>query len=433
MRRSTRSLWAAHCALLVGTGVGMTAGATAAGERGCRTVAVGANLARAVAAAAPGTTLCLAPGRHAGPVTVRRRVTLRGPRTAVIHSGGQGTTVSLEAAGAALIGVSVDGSGGRFDRLDAAVRVRADDVRVENVAVRRALFGLLVEQARRVALRGNEISGWPQKALGLRGDGIRIWEVRDSRIEDNHLRDSRDLVIWYSPGNRIVGNLVERGRYGTHLMYSHGNQLEDNRYRENVVGVFIMYSSDLRLRGNVFARSAGAAGVGLGLKESGNITAQDNWFLANQVGVYLDTSPLHLDEHNHFVGNVFRLGDTGLVFHGVAARNHFHGNHFGDNRSHVRVEGRGDAQDAVWRGNTFDDYMGYDLDGDGVGDIPYALRSLSANLVAREPTLAFFHGSPALGFVELIGRIVPLLQPRTLLVDPQPRMRPPRKELPGAD
>lgn len=426
MGRLGLSLLATACAL------GPLLAARAAGAGGCIPVPAGEGLARAVAEAPEGATLCLAPGEHEGPVVVQRRLVLRGPGDAVIRSQGRGTTVSLDAEGAALLGVTVDGSGSRHDLLDAAVRVRADHVRVEDVTIRGALFGLLAEQAHGVVLRGNEISGWPDKPLGLRGDGIRIWEVRGSRIEDNHLSDGRDIVVWYSPGNRITGNRVERSRYGTHLMYSHHNVIEDNRYLENVVGIFIMYSSDIQLRRNVFARSAGAAGVGLGLKESGDIVAEDNWFLANQVGIYLDTSPLSLDEHNQFARNVFRLGDTALVFHGVTARNRFVGNSFRDDRTHVRVESRGDARDAEWLGNDYDDYAGYDLDGDGVGDLPYELRSLSGALTSREPALAFFHGSPALGFVELIGRVVPLLQPQTLLVDPRPRMQPLPAEIPSA-
>ena len=79
-----------------------------------------------------------------------------------------------------------------------------------------------------------------------------------------------------------------------------------------------------------------------------------------------------------------------------------------------------------WRGNRFDDYRGYDLDGDGVGDLPYELRSLSEDLASREPSLAFFRGSPAMGLVEMVGRLVPLCQPRTVLRGPEPSMRGPR-------
>jgi len=388
----------------------------------CRAVAAGTPLQPLLDAAGEGDAFCLEAGDHAGPLRVRRSLTLWGPAEAWIRSRGVGSTVSLEAPGTALLGLSIDGSGGRFDLLDAAVHIRADDARVEGVRVRRALFGLLAERSRRITLRHNDVGGDPAKPLGLRGDGIRIWEVRDSLIEGNRLHDSRDLVVWYSSANRILDNTIERGRYGTHFMYSHDNIVERNRYTANVVGVFAMYSRGLRLRANVIALSAGAAGIGLGAKESGALEVVGNHFLANTTGVYLDTSPFHPGDGNRFEGNEFRFGGTAVVFHGVTDRNHFLGNSFRDNREQVRTEGRGDARAAEWRRNDFDDYVGYDLDGDGTGDVAYELRSLEGALTARAPSVAFFRGSAALGLMELIGKVVPLFRPQIILVDPEPSM-----------
>lgn len=359
-----------------------------------------------------------------GPLELRPGTTLWGPREAVIRSLGVGTSVRLEAPRTALLGVTVDGSGARFDRLDAAVRVEGDEVRVEGVRVVRALFGILAEKSNRVVLRHNEVLGEAEKALGMRGDGIRLWETRDSRVEENLLRDSRDLVVWYSSRNRFVGNVVEGGRYGTHFMYSHHNRLEGGRFIGNVVAVFVMYSRDIEMVGNLFAESGGAAGVGLGCKESGDLDVSENAFLANTVGVYLDTCPLYVDDHNRFRGNRFQFSDAAVVLHGSEQRNLFQGNQLASNRWPVRIEGRSRAEGVHWEGNWFDEYRGYDLDGDGVGDVPHEVRSVEADLVVRYPSLAFFRGTAAMALVEAVGRLVPLYRPTTLLVDPQPRMRP---------
>jgi nitrous oxidase accessory protein len=393
----------------------------AARPAGCRSVAPGAPLAEAVAAAPEGTALYLAPGVHDGPLRIDRRLFVFGPREAVILSRGSGSTVSLEAAGSALVGVTVDGSGGRFDLLDAAVAVHADDVRVEGVRVVNALFGILAERARRVTLRDNEVEGQPGKPFGLRGDGIRLWEVRESLVEGNRLSDGRDLVVWYAPRNRIARNRVERGRYGTHLMYSPETVAEDNRYLGNVVGIFVMYSRDVVVHRNFLVGSRGAAGVGLGAKDSGNLSVEENWIVANHTGIYLDTSPLYLDEENRFARNALQLCETAVAFHGGSARNRFEDNRFRDNGLPVRTEGGGDAREAVWLRNEWDDYAGYDLDGDGFGDVAYELRSLGSQLVARHPELAFLRGTAALSLAELVGRVVPLFEPTTLLVDPEPR------------
>jgi nitrous oxidase accessory protein len=398
----------------------------------CLAVPAGGDVQAALSAAAPGAAVCLEPGVHAGPLLVSS-ATLWGPREAVIRSPGEGTTVRLTGDGAALLGMTIDGSGGRFDKLDAGIHATGTGARVEGVAIRNAVFGILVERASRARVIGNEVIGDASQPLGLRGDPIRLWEAYDCIVEDNLARDGRDVVLWYAARNRMAHNRVEGGRYGAHLMYSHDNRIEGNRFVGNVTGLFVMYSRNVELVGNVFADSQGAAGVGVGLKESGNLAVEGNWFVHNRVGLYVDTSPLWPDDRNRFEGNGFRLNDVAVSFLGRASGNRFADNGFRDSRVQVQVDGRGNALEAEWRDNAFDDYAGYDLDGDGTGDVPYELRSLTSDLVARVPTLAFFHGTPALALAEAIGRIVPLFEPQLVLVDPAPRMARREAELPGAD
>jgi nitrous oxidase accessory protein len=302
------------------------------------------------------------------------------------------------------------------------VHVGADDAVVQGLLVRNATFGILVEKAHRAVVRGNDVRGPDHGPLGMRGDGIRLWETRDSLVEGNHVTGGRDVVVWYSPGNRVVSNLVERGRYGTHFMYSSESVVEDNVYVGNVVGVFVMYSADVALRRNVLARGSGAAGMGLGVKESGNLTVEDNLVVRNTVGCYLDTSPLQQNHANVFARNSFRLCETAVLFHGSETRNTFEGNTFRDNQSQVRVDGGGDAMGVKWSGNDFDTYAGYDLDGDGFGDVPYVLASLSEEMQGRHPELAFFNGSPTLWMVDAVSHAFPLLTPSKVLVDPEPRV-----------
>ena len=399
----------------------------------CREIAPGTALQTAVDAAPAGEALCLAPGDHPGPVRIAKPLVLWGPRQAVIRSRGEGTTVRLEGDGAALLGVTVDGSGARYDLLDAAVHVSGDGGRVEDILVRNAVFGILVERAAAAQIRGNHVQGDPSQPIGLRGDGIRLWETVDSAVEDNWLEDSRDVVLWYASRNLVAGNRIERGRYGAHLMYSHGNRILGNRFVGNATGLFVMYSRGALIQGNLFAASRGAAGIGLGLKESGDLRVEGNLFLLDTVGLYIDTSPLWPDDRNGFHGNLFRMNGTAVSFLGRASGNEFRGNGFLDSQTQVQVDGRGDARQAVWLGNHFDDYPGYDLGGDGVGDVAYELRSLSEDWISRFPALAFFRGTPALALAEAIGRIVPLFQPRLVLSDPEPRMARVDWELAHAD
>ncbi len=388
----------------------------------CVSVPAGTNLQATVDAAEEGVALCLESGSYAGPLTISKRVEIWGPRDAVIRSSGEGTTVELEANGAALAGLTVDGSGGRFDTLDAAVHVVADDNRVEGVRVQNAAFGLLVEKANRANIINNVVQGPDEGPLGLRGDGIRLWETRDSVVRDNQVIGSRDMVVWYSSNNQLLRNTVVRSRYGTHFMYSHDNHVEGNQYVDNVVGIFIMYSRNLVLRDNLLARSSGPGGMGLGIKESGNLTVTHNAFIANTKGVYMDTAPLEPDDFNTFQNNAFFHSDVAILMHSSARRNAFLGNQFVSNHSQLQVAGGGHALEVDWNGNSFDDYAGYDMDRDGFGDIPYELRRLSTELESTYPQLQFFRGAITLELLDAISSLFPMVEPQTTLIDPRPMM-----------
>ncbi|MBK8097324.1 MAG: nitrous oxide reductase family maturation protein NosD [Planctomycetes bacterium] len=387
-------------------------------------VAAGADLQQAIDAAPAGARLLLQPGAYRGPFRIGRPLVLWGPPAAVLQAD-QGCTIRVAADHVTLAGFTVEGSGQRFDLMDGGLHLHGKDLVVDGVTVRRALFGILAEGCQRVAVRNCRVIGTGLPAMGLRGDGIRLWETSDSEVIDNTVTDSRDLVVWYSSRNRLCGNTVLRSRYGTHFMYSHENTVEDCRYDGNEVGVFVMYSRDIALRRNLLARAGGAAGIGLGLKEAGNLTVEDNWFLACTTGAYIDASPLDPRHSNVFRRNVVRFCETAISLHAAQKRSEFTDNRFGDNGAVVKVGGDGDALGCTFVGNWYDTYQGYDFDGDGRGDVPFEFRRLSTQLEGRYPELALLHGAPAMAMVDLVGQVMPLFAPRKLLADAAPRLRAP--------
>ena len=183
-----------------------------------------------------------------------------------------------------------------------------------------------------------------------------------------------------------------------------------------------MYSRDLTIEDNALLSSAGSAGIGLGLKESGNVIVRRNLFLGNTQGLFIDNSPLEPKDSNLFEDNVLELSEVAIGFLSSQRDNTFRRNTLRNNRTQVRVEGGGDAMALVWEENDWDDYAGYDLDRDGVGDVPYQLRDLSGALLARHADLAFLDGTPALGLMSIAGQVAPLLAPKPVLEDARPRM-----------
>lgn len=394
----------------------------------CRALGATEDLAAALSTAVHGEAICLGPGTWSGQFRIPDGVTLWGVRESVLKTSGQGTTVTL-GSGSQILGVSVDGSGGRFDVLDAAIKVGGVGAAVVGTEVRRSVFGILVEKASQVTIRGNHVVGIGGDALGLRGDGIRLWETQHSTVEENWVEAARDTVVWYSSDNVVQRNQVDHGRYGMHLMYSHRNRVADNRFLHNEVGIFAMYSRELTLERNVMEHAHGAAGMGIGAKESAKLVVSDNLIADNTLGIFLDNSPLEEKDTNVFERNSVVFCDVGVGFLASQAGNRFHRNAFRENNAVVRVDGGGDALGTEWTENYWTNYVGYDLDRDGFGDVPFELRDLGDAMEAKVPLLGFLRGTPALALVTVAGEAVPLLAPKTVLRDPRPLLHP---EAPGA-
>lgn len=400
-----------------------------ANPAGCQLVPAGATLDPVLDAAPAGTALCLEPGTYRGPVHIRHSITLWGPREAVIRSAGEGTTIEVASDEVHLAGFTVRGSGDRFDRNDSAIRIHGANVSVENVKIKRALFGITAEESHGIALRRNEISGDPAQPLGLRGDAIRLWQTTGALVEGNTITNGRDILIWYSADIQVLNNLITGSRYGTHFMYSKEAAVKGNRYLGNLVGIFLMYSRDLTAENNVIQDSNQPDGMGIGNKDSVGMLCRDNLIVRNTIGAYIDVSPASLRDANRLDRNLFALNGTAVVFHATERNTMFIDNSFRDNQILVAVEGGGDAMGVKWESNYFDDYQGYDLNRDGRGDVPYELRSLSNELTGSYPELKFFQGAPALAMLDSVSHILPLFDPKLILSDPSPRMAPPKIEV----
>jgi nitrous oxidase accessory protein len=163
--------------------------------------------------------------------------------------------------------------------------------------------------------------------------------------------------------------------------------------------------------------------VGFGFKESDELRVEGNSLISNTTGLFLDTTPHNINGEATFRDNVIAANGVGIRFHGPQYGGDFTHNSFEANRSVVAVDGGVDSGQYRIRGNHWSDYEGYDLDGDGLGDLPYEARSLSASLLDRQSLLRFFEGSPAMTLLDLFAEAFPMFRPPAILTDPTPLMR----------
>jgi nitrous oxidase accessory protein len=366
-----------------------------------------------------GATLLLEPGSYAGPVLIDKPLTLDGQNKVTIDSGGKGSVIVVETDGAVIRNLHLTNSGESHNDIDSGVQVRGRFNVISDNVIDNCLFGIDLQQSENNIVRRNRISSKPFE-LGTRGDAIRLWYSFDNKVTDNIISDSRDTVVWYSANNTIARNTAYDSRYSLHFMYSRYNLVEDNRYYNNTVGVFLMYSDGVVLRNNTIAHASGSTGVGIGFKETSDVTVEGNKILYCASGLYIDISPFQPDTINTFSNNLIAYNGIGIRFLNDWTGNEFRSNRFIDNLTQVVVSSGKTANRNIWQDNYWSDYEGFDQDRDGVGDTPYELYVYADRLWQDVPYAQFFKGSPVLEVMDFLERLAPFTEPTVLVRDERP-------------
>jgi len=100
----------------------------------------------------------------------------------------------------------------------------------------------------------------------------------------------------------------------------------------------------------------------------------------------------------------------------------FSHNRFIENSFDIATNSRKNYND--FANNYWSGYKGYDLDKDGVGDVPYRPVRLFAYVVEKYPFMLVLLRSPFVDLIDMAEKIAPVLSPH-LLIDEKPMMRPP--------
>ena len=366
-----------------------------------------------------GETLIPAPGIYAGPVVIDKSIILDGQHKVTIDAGGNGSVVVLDTDGATLRNLHLTNSGESHNDIDAGVQVRGKFNVIKDNTIDNCLFGVDLQQSEYNVVRRNHISSKPFD-LGQRGDAIRLWYSFHNQIIDNQIVNARDTVVWYSANNTITGNSATNSRYSLHFMYSQYNLVENNHYVNNTVGIFLMYSDGVIVRNNHIAHAAGPTGVGIGFKETSDLTIEGNQILYCASGLYIDVSPFQPDTTNRFSNNLIAYNGIGIRFLNDWTGNIFKQNQMVDNLTQVVVSGGKTANRNVWEGNYWSDYQGFDENADGTGDAPYEFYAYADRLWQDTPYAQFFKGSPMLEVLDFLERLAPFSEPQLLVRDKAP-------------
>ncbi len=388
-------------------------------------------LQQLIDAAPEGSVLNVPSGRYAGPVHMKKPLTVIGQGEVVIDGGDKGTVFVLEANGATLKHLTITGSGGSHDSDDACLNVRGHRNLIEDVRIADCLFGIDLKQSNDNVLRANHVRS-KDAELGVRGDGIRLWYSHRNLLERNVVTDTRDMVAWYSHDNIYRHNEGRRSRYSIHLMFANRNVIEDNRFIDNAVGIYFMYCEGGGARRNLISHATGATGMALGFKEASDLFLEDNEVIYSAIGVGSDISPFQPDTTIRFVRNRFAYNGIAIQLTSELGGNVFNDNIFEGNLTDIVQSGRGNAASNRWEGNWFDTYQGFDRNADGVGDGPHEHYAYADQIWMEIPAARFFKTSPVLELLDFLERLAPFSSPELQLRDERPRMHRPARPTLGA-
>lgn len=370
--------------------------------------------------AQPGDTVFVKEGRYIEyNIRINKRISLLGEENTIIDGDEQGFVVIVEADGTVIKNIEVHNSKAGFMDDYAGIEVDgAHNVHIEDVRLVNNFFGIYLARSEGTVLKNNHITASRQRETNS-GNGIHLWYTKDVEILDNYVRGHRDgLYFEFVEGAFIAGNESENNiRYGIHFMYSDNCRYERNTFRDNGGGVAVMYTSNVEIINNLFADNWGSSAYGMLLKEINRSQITGNTFSNNSVGLYMEAS-----SRNNIKGNKFSQNGWAVKLMANSTDNVFSGNDFIANSFEVSTNSRMNYSNN-FDNNYWSQYEGYDLNRDGVGDVPHRPVRLFSILVEKQPQSLLLLRSLLIDLLDAAEKFMPVLTPETLL-DSEPQMIP---------
>ena len=399
------------------------------------------DLAARIAQAAPGATIEVPAGVHHVNLVLDKPVTLTGAPGAVLDGGGHGDVMRIASADVTVEHLAIRASGTDLTATNAGIFVERQtrNITLADNTITDTLFGVYLDGAQDVRVTGNTVRGMRSLQVADRGDGIHLWNDSGCTVEGNDVAYSRDgIYIYVSNHNLIARNTVHNVRYGVHYMYSHYNRLIGNVSRNNLAGYALMTSNHLTVTGNT-AEDDQAFGFLLNYISNSTLAGNTISRITGQQGAAGGEIEggagkglfVYLSQFNAIHDN--RVLDSQIGIHMTAGSEHNEvwDNSFIGNRVQVKyAQNLAQEWSKDGRGNYWSDYLGWDLDGNGIGDVPFRPNDGVDVLLWKYPAAKSLMSSPSILMLRYVQRAFPVFMPPAV-VDSHPLMHAPRpSELP---
>jgi nitrous oxidase accessory protein len=348
---------------------------------------------------------------------IGKSLTIIGEDYPVIDAQMKGTAFKVKADNVSIEGLHIKNIGTSHTSDNAAILVsRSNNFSIKNNRLSNIFFGILLERSENGIIEGNKISS-KARSQANSGNGIHIWHSKELTIKNNEVQGVRDGIYLEFVNNcNIINNVCKENlRYGLHFMFSDHNKYLENLFENNGAGVAVMYSKFIEMEKNHFKKNWGSASYGLLLKEINDATLKHNTFTDNTIAISADNTNRIDYFENDFISNGYAVRIRGACYKNFFERNNFVANSFD-------VAYTGNINENEFVRNYWSQYSGYDLNKDGIGDVPFRPVKLFSYLVNTTPEAIILLRSMFIRLLDFSEKVSPVFTPAEL-VDAQPEMK----------
>lgn len=387
-------------------------------------ITVGKNMqfttvAAAVAAAKPGDTVIVYKGVYFEKnLVINKPLVLKGMDYPVLDGEKKYENIAVKANYVTVDGFLLQHTGVSSITDYAAIKIyESHHVTVINNIINDAFFGIYSQYGTNCIIKNNTLKA-NAKTEQESGNGIHCWKSDSMQIIANYISGHRDGIYFEFVTNSVIwrNTSFKNIRYGLHFMFSNNDAYITNVFENNGAGVAVMFSKQVKMFNNYFRENWGDAAYGILLKEISDGIIQGNHFENNTAAIYAEGANRIEMHKNSFANNGWAFKIQASCMDVSLTQNNFTGNTFdvGTNGSLVLNK---------FSSNYWDKYEGYDINRDGVGDVPYRPVSMYSIIVEKNPPAMILFHSMVVSLMDKSEKIIPSLTPENLK-DETPLMKP---------
>ncbi|RFN60259.1 nitrous oxide reductase family maturation protein NosD [Marixanthomonas ophiurae] len=351
-------------------------------------------------------------------IGITKPLTIIGEGNPVIDGDNKGEIITIESDNVTIDGLTIINVGTSYTTDYAAIRVvKSENFLIKNNTLQRLFFGIYLEKSNHGKVLDNTIKGDAINEYNS-GNGIQLWYCNNVEVTNNRIRNVRDGVyLEFSDQIEIKNNKsTDNLRYGLHFMFSNHDTYTNNLFENNGAGVAVMFSKFIKMYDNVFRKNWGTASFGLLLKEINDSEIKGNVFEENTVGINIEGSNRIEYSNNDFKSNGWAVKVRGACYANTFTKNNFLYNSFD-------ISYNSKINDNVFDKNYWSNYTGYDLNKNGIGDVPYRPVKLFSYIVNRTPETIILLRSLFIDIIDFSEKVSPVFTPDNLM-DNNPLLKP---------